>query len=214
MALDSALDPSGALPPPNLNLAKAEQIGARKAQTDQSEPGAISKQHAASLHDLAVAAGANESDLDSFARVLALLSTGGEHGATAQDRGGNGRISRARASKAWNLARDKLSPADLSQFTELLRAMVDPSLPDEDEEAQGQAAGQMATDEKARADFASRWPEISRIKIDTWGVPVPETKRDRQKLQMALDARSGGGAGEFLAGDPELDAMVKRIGRC
>jgi hypothetical protein len=205
---DIALDQKGGLFEPALDPSKAAAIGQRRESMDQGGGGAISREHASQLHDLAAKANVPEADHQAFARVLATLC-GGEPGGAA-DRG-NGKISRARAAKAYDIAAPKLSPADLAEFVHLLKGMIDPNLPDEDEEAPG---GQMATDEKARADFASRWPEISRIKIDTWGVPVPETKRDRQKLQMALDARPSGGAGEFLAGDPELDAMVKRIGRC
>jgi hypothetical protein len=114
-ALDSAggLDPSGALPAPQMRPDRAEAIGQARASTDQSEPQALSKEHAASLIDLAHRAGANQTDLDGFGRVLSLLATGGEHGApAAQDRntGGGRKISRDTAIKAWKLAKDKLSP--------------------------------------------------------------------------------------------------------
>jgi hypothetical protein len=210
---------SGALPAPNLDPAKAAAIGARKAQVDQGGGGAIPRELASQLHDMSIKAAMPEADHAAFTRVLSALcasepSPGAMEKAAAADKGGgSGKISVDRANRAWKVAKDAgLNPSDLAQFVELLRPFVDPSLSDEDEESQ--PSGALAGDEKLRS-FEADFPEVARIKIDTWGVPVPETKRDRQKLRMALDAASNGGAGGgYLGNDAELDAMVKRIGRC
>jgi hypothetical protein len=232
MAHDAAggLDPnSGALPAPQMRPDRAQAIGARKESMDQSEPQALSKQHASALHDLAVAAGANEADLDSFARVLALLSTGGEHGAATQDRsasGGSGKITRDQASRAWALVKDKLNPEDLNKFVEMLRAMVDP---DADEGQQGQTGDQPPPFKgmpkpggglvgDAARSFDAEFPGVRRLAAsdDHYGVPCPmRPKGSVHQQRLALDARErADGASGYLGGDKELDESVRRIGRC
>jgi hypothetical protein len=184
MALDQMPTNFSSTPP--MDPAKAQAIGARKQQMDQSPAGAISKEHAAALHDLAHKAGTPESDLDAFARVLATLCGGGEAGGAAQDRNG-GKISRARAAKAYDLAAPKLSPADLAQFVEMLKGMVDPNLEDEEEEAQGQPGGGMVGDAAREFGFDRIRPD------DHYGEPIPPSRYLRQAkgARLALDAASG-----------------------
>jgi hypothetical protein len=185
---------------------KAAAIGARKQQMDQSEPGAITKEHAAALHDMAHKAGANEADLDAFGRVLSALAGTDP---TTQDRGGgSGKISRARAHKAWSLAKDKLSPADLAKFTEMIRPMVDWDLPDEDEEGPGAMDSAPSLAERER--FLKDHPEIARIKPDDhFGVPVPTTRRQRQQSALALDAAQRGGGKSFAEEWPEVARLIR-----
>jgi hypothetical protein len=230
-ALDSAggLDPSGALPAPQMRPDRAEAIGQARASTDQSEPQALSKEHAASLIDLAHRAGANQTDLDGFGRVLSLLATGGEHGApAAQDRntGGGRKISRDTAIKAWKLAKDKLSPQDLAQLVKMLDDMVDPDMVDTP--AQGQAVdqppafpgrptpgGALVGDQAL--DFERRFPGVLRLarSDDHYAEPCPRrpSPSPRQQ-QLALDSANRAGSGSSLQRrDPQLYADLMRIGR-
>jgi hypothetical protein len=209
----------GALPAPNLDPAKAAAIGARKQQMDQGDAGAIPRQLASELHDLSFKAGTNEADHAAFTRVLSALcesspAPGAMEKAAAADKGGSGRISRSTAHKAWTLARDKLSPGDLAEFTKLLRGMVDESLPndygDEDEEAPNDV-GTMAGDEKARAATAREFG-LDRIGVcPKYGEPMPRTRRERQ-ARLALDAAKGGaGDSGYLANDKATDEAIRKI---
>ena len=225
MALDAALPPNAGVPP--MRPDRAAAIGASKQQQDQGNNGAISREHAASLHDLAHKANLPESDMQGFMNVLAALA-GGEQGAAAQDRNGGARkISRDQARKVWSLAKDKISPAELATLVEMLNDMVDPDLQDEPEGGQTgdqprmQKRGGGITGDAALRD-ARREYGLDRIgHCPPYGESVPKSKylREAERLRrdnpsLALDARTGGaGAEETNADLREALANMAKIGR-
>lgn len=146
--------------------------------------------------------------------------------------GGEGKkISRGRAVKIWTLLKSRLSPADLETAVKYLTAMIDESLSDEDDEGQGEGAGE-ARDEppdfvgkprpggtmvgdQALAAFKSEYG-LDRIgHCPPYGEPVPRNRFQKEAAKLALDARERSGDPHSLeSSDPELFRMVSRIGRC
>ena len=230
MAMDAALDPNAGVPP--MRPDRAAAIGASKQQQDQGGNGAISREHAASLHDLAHKANLPESDMQGFANVLAAL-TGGEQGPAARDRLGGGggarKISRDQASQIYNTASSKLSPADCQKLVELLSGMIDENManPDDEGQAQGQTGdmppafpgrptpGGKITGDAALAAFKSEYG-ITAGHAPPYGEPVPKSsaRMEAESARLALDERQTRGSGESA-----LEAFnrewpsVARIGR-
>ncbi len=229
MAMDAALDPNAGVPP--MRPDRAAAIGASKQQQDQGGNGAISREHAASLHDLAHKANLPESDMQGFMNVLAAL-TGGEPGPAAQDRGGGARkISRDQARKVWSLAKDKISPAELATLTEMLNDMIDPDMADPDDQGQaqdqpppfpGRPSRPGITGDTALRD-ARREYGLDRIgHCPPYGESVPKSRylREAERLRrdnpnLALDAKTSGGrqSEETNADLRDAIASCKRIGR-
>jgi hypothetical protein len=216
----AASAPSNFQPAPDLPPISAAGTGTRD-QGNGNGGGMISKQLASQIHDMAFKAGVDESSMDGLARALARI-TGTDP--VAADKGG-GKISVDKANRAWKVARDAgLNPQDLADFVELLRPFVDPSLEDEDETAQDQPAfkgmpkpgGQVVGD--AARSFDAEFPNVRRLAAsDThFGDPCPmRPKGSVHQQRLALDARErADGASGYLGGDAELDASVRRIGRC
>jgi hypothetical protein len=208
---------------PPIDPSKAQAIGARRQSQDQSEPQALSKEHAAALHDLAVKANVPESDYQAFSRVLALLSGGGEAGGAADRGGGSGKITRDQAARAWQIAKDGgLSPQDLSEFTKLLANMIGPDLEEPNDEGaldqppafpgRPTPGGKLVGD--AARSFDAEFPNVRRLALsdDHYGEQAPPSRKALKQSALALDAatRTGGGD-DYLGGDKQLDADIRRI---
>jgi hypothetical protein len=202
--------------------AKAAAVGARREQMDQGDNGAISREHASQLHDLAFKAGVPEADHQAFARVLALLAGGGDDPAgSATDRKG-GRLSRDTASKIWTLAKDKLSPQDLATLTEKLKACLADEGEAQDADHPPAFSGQplrpgMAGDAARRA-FLRDHPYMANVgHAPPYGEQM--APRDRRQAALALDAarRASASGGAETESNPDLRAALAsmaKIGRC
>lgn len=214
---------------------KPPTSGAVAGSRDQGAGGTITREQAAAIHDMAHHAGCDETTMDGLGRALAAIT--GTAPAAKDQNGGNGgagggqKISRGEAHRIWSFLQPKLSPQDLDKATQLLSAMVDESLPDPDEGAQGQAqdqpprfrgmpqtGGQITGDaayQEPNADLADALSGVARIRPDDhYGQPVPKSRylREAESARMALDERtraSGSSLEDFARDWPE----VARIGR-
>jgi hypothetical protein len=209
--------------------AKAAAVGARREQMDQSDDGPLTKEHAAQLSDLAFKAGASEDDLRTFQRVLAQLCGGGDDptsGAATDQK--SGRITRDAAAKIWDIAKDQLSPADLAELTERLKACLagEGEAMDAPPNFVGKpltGGGMVTGDESARQagvarqQFLRDHPYMANVgHAPPYGEHAPPSRARRQAARLALDDASrqgGGGGGQMDADLREALASVAKIGR-
>ena len=199
--------------------------------------GAITREQAAAIHDACHHAGCDEVTMEHLGKALSAIVGPAP---AARDQNGNGggggqKMSHGAAKRFYDAISPKLSPADCQTLIQKLMAMVDPSLPDEDEGEGGQTGDQpppfkgmpqvggkltgdaaLAAYQEPNPDLAAALSSVARIRPDDhYGEAAPPSRylREARQARMALDERQRGGGGSSLEDFARDWPEVARIGR-